>query len=287
MKHRARTCLGERGALGKRAIEVRHVGAAFALAVTALTVGGCGQGTGGRRVRFELDVEAEPLASFVTATGWTVSLDEACVALGPATLYAGAPVTASVLRRASALLVGTAHAHPGADHFDGGEVRGEWVSQVAFDAVRAPRVPLGSFEGIAGPVSVASLEMHPLRAEVAGDPSCLRGHQAYVAGVARRDGETVRFEGGLDLEAAGGKRLVSGIPATFELDEGVRVRIVVDPRAWLDGARFETLGDAPARAEGRRITIDPDSQVRAAWFVGARSARAFRVEQAGPERSSR
>jgi hypothetical protein len=261
--------------------------ALLALATFACVVGpGCEAGTGGRRVTFDVAVvsahEKRAPVRFQTATGWDVTLDEACVALGPFTLWenAGALVRLPPLRRRLYdLLVPSAHAHAGTDHFHGGQVHGEWVGQLAIDLTRSPSIELGRVEGIAGIVRSASVELHPLREGAIGDVACLRGHQVYAVGSAEKDGAVIAFEGGLDIENEGTLRIVPGIPVDAELDDGVRISFQVDPRAWFAEAQFDRLTETSA--EGRAL-ITPDSQVRTAWFIGARGASAFAVRAEPP-----
>jgi hypothetical protein len=203
-----------------------------------------------------------------------VTLEEACLSLGPAYFFAGPSSTTLLRRRLHDLVVPSAHAHPGVEHFAGGEVRGEWLTQLVFDAARGATVELGRFEGTAGPVRAATVELHPLRGPARGEASCLRGHQAYVVGTARRGSLEVAFEGGLDIADEGQKRVVAGLPVDGTLDDDVRLRVEVDPRAWLDGAQFDRL---TATSPAGRALITADSQVYGAWFIGVRSARAFRV----------
>lgn len=248
------------------------------MGVLVLALVACGAGTGGRRVgyRTAVSVVADARASFVTETGWTVTLSEACISLGPFTFQEG---PRAVSRRAGLLdgLIPVAHAHPGTDHFEGGEVRGEWLAQVTVGLFGVTEVSSGRLEGTAGSLRAVSLELHPARDGALGGAACLRGHQAYLVGVARRGTDEVAFEGGLDIERAGQKRVVSGLAMTGELDEDVVLRVEVDPRAWLAGAQFDRL---PRGDDGGVRRITPETQVHAAWFVGARSVGAFRVSAA-------
>lgn len=257
----------------------RDLGIAAAL---ALSLASCDAGTGGRRVQFELAVgtsaPAEPRAlRFRTGSGWDVTLEEACVAVGPIYLYENAGALAArkgLPARLYDALVPSAHAHAGSEHFNGGEVRGEWVGQIAVDLVGAATLDLGSVEGIAGRARSASVLLEPPRSVAVGDVACLRGHHAYAVGIAERDGVVVPFEGGLDIENEGTLRTVTGIPVDVDLDDGLRLALRVDPRAWFDQAQFDRLTEKSAAG---RALVTPESQVRTAWFIGARGAAAFAV----------
>jgi hypothetical protein len=265
---------------------------------TVFALPACEAGTGGRRISFELAVESAPAERapirFQTQTGWNVTLDQACVVVGPIYLYENAGAlaarpTRSLPRRLydalvpSGLydaLVPSAHAHAGDDHFFGGEVRGEWVGQVALDLAQTPAAPLGRLEGIAGVARSVSVGLHPPREAAIGAVPCLRGHQAYVVGAAEKDGVVVPFEGGLDIEDDGQKRTVNGVPAEVELDDDLALALVVDPRAWFQQASFDGLEEVTP--EGRHL-LTPDSTAYIAWDMGARGPAAFAV-RAGPPR---
>lgn len=233
----------------------------------------CTPGTGGRRAVFALAVTpAESPRSFRTALGWDVTLAEACVSVGPVHLYAGTPPTA--LHRVHDWLVPSAHAHPGVDHFDGGEVRGEWLEQIAVDLM-APRQDLGAREGIAGDIREVTLGLHPPRPGTFGAADCLRGHQAWVSGRAVRGDVVVSFEGGLDIPAEGTKRRLQ-IPATVAIDDDRRIVIAVEPRHWLEQAKLDEL---PVDPGSGKAVIGKETQAALAWELGLQTAGAFRIDE--------
>jgi len=242
----------------------------FCAALVAL---GCGDAavTEGREVAFTLAAESMPVGDgapgrFTTRTGWTVTLEEAAVAIGPVYLLTESPPSA---RRARDWVLPRAWAHSGFDDFQGGEVRGEYLGRFVIDAVRPGLQPIATTRGIAGRVRSANLELQPPAAEV---PS-LHGHQAWIRGVAVRGDETVPFEGGLDLPAAGSARKVVGIPAAVDLDDGVTTVIELHPERWLAEADFSALPE-PAGDEERRA-IAPGTQPYDAWFLGVRAFGTF------------
>lgn len=251
------------------------LGTLMTLAVL-VTISACEPGTGGRRVMFDLAIEAAPSSrSFRTALGWDVTLEEACVSVGPLYLYAQPGLSAS-LRRAYDWLVPSAHAHPGVDHFNGGEVRGEWLEQIAVDLTSSGRVDLGAREGIAGEARSATIGIHPPQAEALGAPTCLRSHQAYVVGSATRDDVTVRFEGGLDIEDVGTKRRMQ-IATAVVIDDQRRLLVTVDPRPWFDHMKFDEL---TVDATTKHALIAPGSQAILAWELGLQTVGAFEIENA-------
>ncbi len=228
------------------------------------SVAACEPGTGGRRAVFELVVAPARTTSFRTIAGWEVTLEEACLAAGPIYFHAQ-PALARLPERLWDFVVPSAHAHPGVDHFDGGEVRGEWPEQLAVDLL-GPSAALGTREGIAGDIRSVSLGVHPPRAGTS--TACLRGHQAYVVGVATRDGTSIPFEGGLDIDGTGTKRRLQANVA-IEIDDGRRLVLALDPRPWLDHAQFDTLAEG---AGGARRVIEPAGQVWNAWSLGLQAA---------------
>lgn len=249
---------------------------ALTASVALLAAWACEPGTGGRRAMFDLSVEPAPAPrAFRTALGWDVTLEEACVSVGPIYLYAEAGLSASV-RRAYDWFLPSAHAHPGVDHFNGGEVRGEWLEQLALDLTSGERVDLGAREGIAGEARSVTIGLHPPRASALGATTCLRGHQAYVVGVAARGAEAVRFEGGLDIEAVGTKRRIQ-ISADVVIDDQRRLLVTVDPRPWFYQTKFDELTVDPTKGAA---LIAPGSQASLSWELGVQSAGAFKVENA-------
>lgn len=242
----------------------------FCAALVAFGCGGEGV-TEGREVAFTLAAESLPVGDgtpgrFVTRTGWTVTLEEAAVAIGPVYLLTEAPPSA---RRARDWILPRAWAHSGFDDFQGGEVRGEYLGRFVIDAVRPGLQPIAATRGIAGRVRAANLELQPPAAGIAS----LHGYTAWIRGVAVRGEETVPFEGGLDLPQTGSARKVVGIPADVELDDGVTVVIELHPDRWLSEADFSAL-PAPAGGDERR-SIVPGTQSYDAWFLGVRAFGTF------------
>ncbi|MDC3958795.1 hypothetical protein KEG38_33375 [Polyangium jinanense] len=264
---------------------------AFALfAFGGLGSAGCDlpSGTGGRAIEFEMQLGAAskpglPIGSFETSTGWKVELGEALVAIGPVYVHENPPPLAGLVAPRGKSLSGMlwdvvvpdAHAHAGDQHFDGGEVKGEWLDQRAFDVLDPGGVRIGPVPGTEGRARSLSIRLDPPRASIGGDGAALHGHHAYVIGVAEKDGLVIPFEGGLDIEEEGTKRSVDGIPVDVSLGDGTIVGIVIHPSAWFDGAHFDRLTEKNAAG---RFVITPESQVRTAWFLGARSFSAFSAE---------
>lgn len=260
-----------------------------ALVLVALACG-CsaqGSGTGGRSLFFDVALAPPSYMNeggrFTTFNGWEVELDEAVIAVGPLYLweqgnYAGLardddePMD-DLVGWVGELVVPTAHAHPGDVHFAGGELRGEFLEQVAFDLLRGEAGRVGRARGVSGDARAVSVILDPPTAATRGDADALFGHHAWVVGTAWRGREVVRFEGGLSIPAEGIQRQVDGVPIDVELDDGGTLVLGVEPRAWFADAHFEQL--VVDNAAGDRKVIDADSQVAAAWYIGARTAAAF------------
>jgi len=237
-----------------------------------MCLSGCESGTEGRAIHFDLAIgsvaeEGAPGPGvFETATGWRVVLDEARIALGPVYLYAD---SLSLVRGLERILVPVARAHGGTDPYAARVVRGEMLEVVVLDALSPERVIFRALPGRAGRVESVRVDLAGLASDGA---AALRGHDAWVRGIATRGDETVSFEGGLDIPEDGLTANVEGIPCDGFLDDGTTITIDVRLHAWFDAADFTRL--PPANTEGVRV-ISPDSQVRNAWYLGARSLGAF------------
>lgn len=235
----------------------------------ALALVACASGTDGRIVaaRFAVQAEAEPdraLGEFETATGWTVTLDRAELALSA--VYAFAPdERPDVVAQVSRLLVPVAHAHGGHDPLTGKRVRAEWIEPVVVDLLDGELRVLGEVDAEAGAIDTVAVDLAAPGADVAVD---LGGRQIRVSGEARRGGERIAFEGGLRVPGDGLTRRVEARAPAIELDQGDTLVLGLRPSVWLRDAAFDRLADAGA-GEPRAITAE--SQVGRALFLGARS----------------
>ena len=245
----------------------------------AIAIGACVAGTGGESIQLTLAFQtpegAQSLRGFETHSGWRVSLTEARIALGAVYLNENPSLLARVRGGLEDMLVPTAHAHPGHGHFAGGQVRGEWLGQIAFDALSPSPAEIGGVPGIAGAVKSFTVLLDPPRSE---HQAALHQAHAWVVGEARRDAVTIAFEGGLILPDDENQR-VDGVALEGELEEGARVTVWVDPTVWFDEAQFDRLLDDEAQCEIEgeegRCVIAEGNQVHTAWLLGARSAAAI------------
>lgn len=245
-------------------------------------------GTGGRPIQFEMRLDTTPSFeeashAFDTSTGWHVKLEQAFIAIGPVYVYQNPPSLAQVDAEPGRTLakglwdalVPSAYAHAGDEHFFGGEVKGEYLGQIAFDVLAPNGVRIPDVPGTLGRAQSASIWLAPPRTSIQGNGNALRGHHAYVVGTAEKEGFVVPFEGGLDIENEGTKQRIDGIPLDIQLDDGAVLTLVLHPQAWFDAAHFDQLSE---KNQAGRYVITPDSQVRTAWFLGARGFSAFTAE---------
>lgn len=241
----------------------------------------CDSGTGDRTVSFSLMLHATQdtqngAGHFVTSAGWMVDLEQACLAVGPIYFFRNAGLLVRSWNRLATGVVGVAHAHPGDAHFNGGEIRGEWVGQTVLDLLSAQPKVFTAQNALLGAVQSFTVRLDPPRAVLANDANlpCLHGHQAWIKGVAHRlaDQTEIAFEGGLDIPNVGNNRNVEGLPLEARFDDRSLLSVTLNPRVWMDLAQFETL--IPTSNDQPRI-ITPGTQVHTAWFIGARGAGVF------------
>jgi len=244
------------------------------VALLLLLLAAC-DGTGGREVPFRMAAQgdASATAHFVTSAGWDVTLTEARIAVGPLYLFENPPPAAFRVKRwwehGTELFISTAWAHAGDQHFSGGTVMGEYLEQVSLDLLTPAATELGRFTGTAGTARSFSVWLDPPRSAIA---DVMHGHHAWVVGVATRGAERVEFEGGLDIPAEGTLRRVEGVATDVPIDTDGLFSLRVAPAQWFADADFSTLTEAATN--GRKV-ITETSQVRLAWFLGARGSRAF------------
>ena len=242
------------------------------------TLNGCAESdTGGESIRFRMNVassadDGEELGAFTTRSGYRVTLTEARVALGPIYLYENPPPVAQAPRRRTLwdLIVPSAFAHPGDQHFAGGAVKGEYLGQVVLDGLSDEPLALGEVPGVAGISRSFSVYLEPPASAEA--KRALHGYHAFVVGDAEKAGVTYPFEGGLNIGNEGTLRRVEGIALDADLSAQSQVTIEIHLSRWFADAEFDRLSE---RADSGRYVIDEPAQVGAAWFIGARSFDTF------------
>lgn len=229
----------------------------FFAAVAAFSLGpACAPDTGGKRITFRASAGASGPATFENDRGWAVTLSEAKLTFGPVYL-------STYVRPASALrtIFGPRIARAHDDGYVGdGRVVGELLSRVTVDLAQPGRVELPDLgDGVEDAVGSADVLFWP-PPPYAPEATKVPDPALSVAGVATKDGETVRFRGKLFLDetwlgqttpGAPGRqtltelRTISGIVARFRTAEGGALAIDVSPAALFAGADFANLADAP------------------------------------------
>lgn len=248
---------------------------------------GCGDATTGReRVHFNVRVggfeHAAGAVTFSNDQGWTITLTEARVAVGPLYLNTIEPTQCdtcgamSLFHRVETTLLPRAWAH-GQDHLGTGEFVGQVTRQVEVDALSPQLVEIaGGGDGIDATVRTAEAWLY-------NRDGSLRGAAIRVAGVAQREEPTameVPFEGALVADESivtaraplDQARRVRGIPAALTLTEGGALVVRVDVREWFKGADFSELADRPTNSAGRHA-FTPADNVGRAFINNARAAR--------------
>jgi hypothetical protein len=229
---------------------------------------GCGN-TEGSVVTIEVALEAPSSPSaFTTNIGWEVRLDEARIAMGP--LFAFAPrFDGSAIAAIRSVLLPVAHAHGGTDPLSGRRVRAEWLPQIVFDAISEEALLLGAIEAESGPVDAVTVTLNP---PASSQAAILHDHHLWVRGEATKDTTSIPFEGGLDIPDEGLSRRVENIPIDAFLEEGGRWVVTVRASEWFQDAHFDRLKEQDDEGV---FLITPESQVRGAWLLNARSTRAY------------
>lgn len=271
----------------------RFAPVALSLAALALALGGAGALTAGcgttgqARVAFAaraagFEHPAGPVR-FTTGAGWTVTLREARVAIGPLYLNTLEPLACdgcesrTLIDRLSDALVPRAWAH-GEGHLGAGRIAAQVTEQVEVDALSPAPVAMGrGGDGVDLPVRSAEVWLY-------NRDGAMRGAAIRVAGVAERavDGraERVPFRGSLVADASittpqtplDLARRVRGIPVDFTLAEGGTLTARVDPRRWFTGADFAELVES-APLEGDERVFSPADNVGRAFLNAARASR--------------
>lgn len=231
-------------------------------------VAGClDAGTGGRAVLFDFQIANapvgdRPLGTFTTDDGWDVQLTDAHVAFGPVYLYEK-PAPLAFFEEVSRLIIPTAYAHAGDNHFNGGQVLGELAEYLVYDALAAEPRTFEKVGGIFGQSQSFGFEL-PKTPVTEGAP--LNGQQAFVRGTATKDGEIICFQGGTSPENDT-RRSVDGLPFSATLDDGGTVLLDVHVSHWLEHAAIDAL--TAEDADGCKVITATDA-VGSSWSAALR-----------------
>ena len=218
---------------------------------------------------------------FTNAKGWTVTLDQALVAVGPIYYYSS-EAQAGVFERLFGL--SRAYACPAHAQFDKGAVLGEIRQQVVVDLLSEAPTATGESLGEKGTCRMFELHFHP-PGEIpsTSDASAfepLKEQSFFLHGRAEKDGVMVSFAGWLTIPDEGTMRIVESIPAEIPLDGRAGQAVTefhldkqlanLDFASLLDdsGACLEATDDGVCR-------IGEESQAYLAWLSGVRSRYSY------------
>ncbi len=255
---------------------------------------GCAASTGSQRFSFEalaggVAAPADPGPfTFINQAGWSITLTQAEVTLGPLYLNVIPPLR-SQARSFLDVLIPSAHAQA-SEHLAPGRILGEVLGQVTFSALSPALVPFPVLGTLTEEeVRTAEVWFYPAPG-VSPDTTQIDTVALAVAGEAMRDGVLVPFHGALVLDAdwlmeqpAGTRgsqsiaeiRRVRGIATSFVPREGGHLELRVDISRLFRGADFSRLDMNPTDASGARELIQARSgrdQVMTNMYQGLRDA---------------
>ncbi len=229
---------------------------------------GCGgdDATTGKRVTLHTTVTSKP-GTYAARSGWSVELSTAKLAVASLHYFDGAPVVEARLDRIRALLLPSAHAHPG--HYQEGTAIGQMLVPATVDLL-AGSVQLADGDGVTGTLRSARLTL----GAGTGD---LAGRVAIVEGTASKDGtpavhfRLVATPDELQKTAVDGK--IEGCPfAPADVGGDGTVTVTVDPGRWFGFVDFE--GVAPGTAEAPTEPAATDT-ARIGFVLGLGQAPAY------------
>lgn len=265
---------------------------AFVVALASGPSVACTGSSGNERFAFVAEagaVSRDSTSEFTNDFGWEVVLSRATMRLGPIYLNTVAPVRASRGFR----LIREARADD--SHLGNGLIVGEVLGDVEVDLLSPSLTPFPVRGQVTGDeVRTAEIRFWPGAGIDPESPTTTP--VLSVAGTARREGESIRFEGTLVLDqtwlpnAAPGDRnfltladirAVRGIPAPITAQEGGVLEVRVDPRRLFATANFAQIRDNP------RVPTNPDvrslvqgsgtDQVTRSLYDAVRSIRTYEI----------
>jgi hypothetical protein len=278
-------------------LRIARRAALFAAVVTAsLAIGACasdgggegggddGETTTGKRVTFDTVVQRKGELTFTNDEGWSVTLTRALVSVGPVYYFEGEPIESAtdallappahrgIWERASDLIIGTAHAHPG--HYVQGEARGEMLTASSVDLVGGPTT-LAAGQGVTGLVRSARFSWTspaegPFAADLGSFVVVLEGHATKEA-----EERWFRLEAGRDavVDSSGEPRVDGCVFDAIEVEGNGTVTITLDPSVWIAGSDF---AEAPEGAEGAPEVVPVGTQPFNAFDRGLKKGGGYR-----------
>ncbi len=259
---------------------VRRAAAAVGAAALLLGSGACPGGEEPLLVDVPVEAGSARGATFTTALGYDIALDDAVIVLGALQFHE--PKSAEELglvapwQRPLRAVMGpaVARAHPG--HDMSGDVKGEWTGMTYIDLLAAP-VALGDAPFYEGEYETASLSL--MQDGVDGDSgldasSPGAGHTLALAGTADDGDGPIPFVFVVDHDEA-----IQGIPfvTTIGADALPTVTLLVDPAEILSHLEFSELdGDG----DGTVTTEDEDVINPLVFGLESSLAYAFTIDPA-------
>lgn len=255
-------------------------------AASLVACGGSDTTTGTRislRTQLVSDLTADH--SFVTSSGWAVTLTEAAISTGPLYYFDGepaftyrAPSPARQLFDTLTLQAHAALAHPG--HYVAGNAKGQQLSPFSVDLL-AGAAALPDGDGVSGPFRSATFSF---AAPSAGPAvGVLDGDVARARGTATKDGRTVHFLATAalaDIEHTAKDGQVTGcVFAAAEVEGDGTVTVTVSPRTWFNLVDFAELPDGTAEAPSE---LPADSTARIAFALGLTQLSAYHLAFSAP-----
>lgn len=247
---------------------------AVLVAAGCSTLNDASSGTTGRFIalKTQAQVKEDPNQAKTNAFGWSITITEAYLSVGPLYYYAGDPVLSqrpmndSLLHDAWAMvgdwLVKPAQAHPG--HYIEGAAMGQMLIPTTLDLL-AGAVPLADGNGITGDTNSAKFTWQsPPQGELA---AALEGHVVLSKGTATKDETTIHFiakadepdvhDGNHNAEVAGCAFGSTPGAVGINMDGNGTVTLTLSPSVWFDQVDFGYVTPGAAGAP----TSDPNGVV--------------------------
>lgn len=216
----------------------------------------------------------------VNALGWSVTLTEAYLSVGPLYYYSGDPVLSYRMKRKSGFeslwasvgnwLVTPAYAHPG--HYIEGAAMGEMLVPTTLDLLGGP-VDLAVGDGVTGMTNSAKFTWQsPPQGSLA---PALQGHVILTKGTATKGATTIQFiakadapdvhDGDDKVEVAGCAFGTSPGLSGVNMDGDGTVTLTLSPAVWFDQVDFTYVAPGATGAPAADATGVVDIAGTLAW----------------------